>query len=460
MSENEFVNDLKNLVGPEWAPAIDWAAKASGYGAIAIEAYNGGKQFLTYVGLLHEPASPLNEVLAKLNSIQQKLDMVLKKEEDQQIQAKNLGDHIDRLIIYNDAIDVQTAANSAFNYLTYGGPGNLQTFEQQRSDAEQKVNHFRGNPTYWESVYLGDAGPIRGDPYPGVYADHWSGPLYPPLTRPGFYWDYRTSLLGYLASLNYWWVCILASDPAFVAARTHDMAMHNAKLTEILEQIMASYVAIRPPSSDELKWLVFTADPYRFYWYGINGVHYPLSAEEKKAALDKAIPGGRWQVANFVYGMVEINTGWHVSEAYPAAEIQDAAPYLRFDGFFTGVGDVAWIAGQLDVTDPAGYQAAYERFAFRHTVRTWRLARQLSRELNLRGLRSIIETQCRDVGEPAPALPAGWYRYVGASLRSLHSILPLAVQSPQGEPIRMSAIAGYLGNSGPASLRQMLLVDP
>jgi hypothetical protein len=461
---------------PDLAPAIDAAVYCVPYVGQAYAAIKYGKEILEFLGILSGPDDLDKEILNQLKIVMNKLDGVLKAIENQQIQGKRLENQIERLTIFNDASDLQTAGDSAYYYCKYGGEENRHAYQLQRGIVELNIGHFLHNDSYWESVYIGDLG-NELDPYPGVYYDKWSGTFIPILYEGGTcYWDYRIALPAYLAGLNYWWACILASrDKLFVDARSDLMKLHIEKLNWVLNTILDSYQGIRPPEPHELKWMTFMEDSTRYvYWWDWPGeLPHESSIEDANelqnviTLVEDNIPGGKWRSINRAYGMVEENTGWYIRNNYPYNMIKQVEKYVdwnygEYPGKFRKSRYSDAISTSYDVNTADEYPVFYEKFTFLHLLRTWRSARRLSRDLNLLGLRTFTEQYCRYVNYPVSLLPEKWYQYVVVSMRSLCDNLPDSVKSSMGHPVSLrnlaQALSSLLGYSMPASLRRIILL--
>jgi hypothetical protein len=474
---------------PKITSAIEFAADAMPYVKGAMAAYETGTSILTELGILDAPANvnPFDLLYDKLNNIQRAIDAVYTTLQTTETEVRRLTNYIIRTKITDPASDIHTARIDAWNYLKDPSDDLKDQLIETRGNARIKINYYKDplvEETYWTIIYLGDVGPIKGDPYPGAYSDVWSGPLFPKLEYgEEVVWDYRLALPVYLNAILDWSICILASDKSFKDAQQVGMIDHITKLQSVLMKILNGYKLIQPPTIDEMKWVVPAMNDSNFYYKTGFGNKQLLTPEQRDKVLNNLaffrVQGwvgdslgrsvGRWRLSEYIYGVVETYTGNACVDHYPQDEINDGAKYISLDA-----DNLNWHPEEYypasytapNISNPELFQKFYDHFILRHTLRSWKQGRKLSLELGLLNLRNFIRQLCAGLNMPE-TLPQDalkkWNRYVVLSVREVFWIVPesIRLESTGGVPflfvqISLRHLAKMLGTT-PFSVRRMVL---
>lgn len=443
--------EIKKFVGEDFIEAIDAAKDVYGTVSGAYAAYETVAGILKSLDVLEGDEDPFERLHEKLALIQKRLDHILKEIEQVRLEQAGVSAHITRTMIVNDESSVKSAAYNAYWFLKAPSADNESLFIETRDEAQENTNHFKENIYYWRRIHLEDLD----------YADEWSGTLSPPVEENIWVWDFIVTLPAYLSAVANWCIVILASDEQFQKAHFFEgaeMLGHINKLHEVLVKILKSFEPIRPPTLEEMKYVIFAADDSNFYQLGIDGVKYHLTPNEIAEQL-KFIPGGKWRRSGYRCGTVEKYNGWAYYQPYPTAEITKGALALKLTGSF-------WVAGpqspeggaSIAVISPDSFAIFYDRFIFMHTLRSWQQARTLSEAFSLMKLHDCIGHLCAVRNTAPPPLPPEWNRYVVASLRELHGIVPASLSNTTKHPgIRHLSEAMEL--EGDISLRRLFTPD-
>lgn len=444
--------EIEDYVGEDFAEAMGKAEEIWGTVNGAYAAYKYGKDALIFIGIIDKPEDPLKKIHEALLEIQEQLDKILGALEKVRLEQAGIDSHLTRMTFINDETNARTAAYNAYWYMeSPNSSQNEDLYKNSQATAQNSVNHFRDNTEYWRRVYLESID----------YTDEWSGTISPTTSESNkaqWVWDFVITLPAYLSSLASWCIVILAADKEFQRAHLFEgseILGHINKLHEILVKILQSFEPIRPPTPYEMKYLLFALDDKYFYQLGTDGAKYYLKPDEITGQL-KHLPGGKWRLSGYRCGMVERHNGWARYEAYPTAELAEGLQYLKITGSF-------WLAGpetpeggaSISVTNQEAFDAFYNRFLIRHTLRTWKQARVLSDAFGLQNLYHCLNNLCSIRGIEPPALPPEWNRYATTSMREMYAALPPSLSASMEYPglRKMSELVS--GDSGTVSLADM-----
>ncbi len=441
-------------LGEDFAQAAGYAEAVYSKVNMAYGAYSTGKDVLIYLGVLGKPDDPLEQLNKQLAAIQRTLDEILSKLEENKRATVDASKLVTRTQILNEVSDACIAAYNARAFLEHPDDPQIEAdFDHARILSQQAADHLYRNEYYWKRIYLVDS----------LYSDAWSGILYPEGvteagTADGYIWDYRLPLIAYLESLANRSIVLLASSPDVRQAHRPQMLAYADQLCEHYRRILGQFKAIRPPTSQEMTYVIPAMDDARFYKLDLDGsTHLPLTSSEREGLLDRWIPGGRWRRAGYLLGAVDQFAGYVCKAGYPQEELRQGAAHLAVKGSF-------WVSGAqgagmtVTIAQPQAYQAFYERFILRHTLRSRRQAAQLFTELGLPGVLSCIRDLYATLGlSPPQGLPDPtiW------SMREVCSWLPAHRQNEamDGPCISLRKLGTALETQAPVSLRRMLLLE-
>jgi hypothetical protein len=421
---------------------------------------------------------PKEDPIAKLHeqiiAISEKLDEVYEEVEKLRGDISAADKHEIRINIADKGSYIKTTRESAWSHIKAPDNNNDKiTYEHQRAEAEPKMDALRDNQYYWDRLYLGRSGPYKGEKYPGVYEDVWSGPIEPDpeWIKDRYIWDYRLALSVYQCALNDWMICLLASgDPVYV--RDHNkMDQHIPKLQKTLETILKGYKSIRAPNKDEIQtilglitvgrhWVVetifsnpedlpFSEEPWlsnlrSLFLTMLSEPRDPYWGDDQEAVYDHHPAnfndwleryrsfGSKWIMSKFVYGMVQMHTGLASTGSMPQNEfrsIKSGALEFHEKLFPEKVPTypyIDWVSGinPFSIDEKKKFDIYYDDFIFKHTLRTWAQARNLSYLIGLQELRDTICELSLAFGLKIPPLPDEWDKYVVISIRQLISLIP------------------------------------
>lgn len=460
-----FEDDMKGLVGDKFVNSVKYAGDIFGSLNTGYQMLEAGEGVLKWLGVLNDGPNPmLLELQKMLEPIQKGLDDILKALEDVRKESVNATGGIERSTICNDASDVRTAAYDGYWYLKLPSPDNESQFHEMRDKAESSINHFKDNPYYWRRIYLDFLD----------YNDIWSGSIHPPTEEGGIWvWDFIVTLPAYLEALASWCAVILASDAGFQQAHFFqgpEILEHINKLHEALAKILSGFQLIRAPNKDEMVYVMCEADDQNFYesvytfpdaeHEGGSYTNVPMTEAQINQALN-FLPGGKWRLSGYLYGVVEDYIGLTCSSAYPILEVGEGANYL--DGSYVNplLTDHNPTDATKIISQPEEYQKFYDRFVLRHSLRSWKQAKVMSQTLGLPNVRNSICHLCAIRNIQPPELPPEYNKYVVSSLREIRSIVPDSLRDAQnqGKPLGMRELGGILGIQSPISLRRIFFLD-
>ena len=452
----------------------------------AYNAYSTGKDILTYLGYLNPQENQFEEIKSKLDTIIKELDNILKGVDEAKkfIEAHQKISHMMELA---DVISpARTAAINAYNYLKH--PDNLfnkTSFLNSLNDSMISADILSASDAYWLRIYSKEV----------LYSDEWSG-IFEPTRDPNedFVWDYGPTLIAYLKVIAFRNIVYLATgDATYHEDYLAEMQGYAKKLKEIYEKILNGFEPIRPPTLEEMKFVVRFMFDEDFQYYvkpgsfESNFSEYDfIDREDGKTVLIKKIdesypngqlyalrniiPGGKWRITKYIFGMVEKYSGHYCTGVFPSDELEAGRSLISKTIIPTLYGRTNFnidIWGmQIVNSDPLfetkKFQEFYNGFLLRHILRTLRQSKQLYKEL---GLDKLRETIYHVYEMYKLQTPLDLYEFTSWSLKEVYKVIPGYMKGiiRTDEPISFRKIVAIIEPSLAVlqriSLRKILLVD-
>lgn len=469
------------------------------YGTLsgAYATYGAVTAALGAIGILGSDSAQLDKLNTLIDSILDTLVDVLASLDE--LKALTLADHtLMKLTLLTSPL---ASVKVAFNHALAAPPAPddsmaYAVFLDSIDDSWTAITQLAlPSMDYWYRLFAREA----------LYSDAWTGYLQPDTSSSAdglaeYVWDYRVLLPRYLDVLaQHTCVYLKASelDPAYGRLMENDMqALGLFLYTHVFQKITSAVAHIRPPSRQELKYVLAALDDEHFFYYRKQGpgetftawdfldptdgtpikiVHFATEYPSLSAVqllLTEHIPGGLWRFAGFPFGAVEAFSGFDSTFSYPLAELEAAAAgYIEVTPgtWDHSVSLEVWTsAWDVQIIRPTDFQRFHERFVFRHAIRTLRQHKELYRQLGLPRLCAIIVHQLRTLHSPLPkALLDADARLTSWSLREVYGLLPSSIDGAIVAPGGDFTLRWLLRMSLPpadlppplVSLRKCLLLD-
>ena len=340
-----------------------------------------------------------------------------------------------------------------------GNSGNLQGFIDEQDKVEDAIAALESNLTS-PIVLSGDNTTWHGWFWVRLFSDiltynnAFTGKVYPeeitPPQFPKYVWDHRLALPFYMTFIQAYIYTIAAHK----TDEAKDVILNSAEgLTKVYNKIrQSSYYSIKPPSKDGLI-------------ANILDFHLGLSSYqiENGPAAPNNQEGINWEQTGRIYGAIEPYSGLACTASYKDEEFVDGASCIDIQWDPGGVLDPS---GTEDPSspylwwsvDPDGFNMFYNKFLFRHALRTLRMHKELYVNLALKDLRDLIYQLYQLTGEMPPDL----YDDTVYSIRQVYGVVPDLLREGLGLVglivlRRLISLNVQAGDS--ISLRKMLLLD-
>ena len=319
-------------------------------------------------------ASPFDAVIKEINLLKEELDKVFTTLEKEILASSELNT---REKIQGCRTKAQIAVENTKDYCNNPtGEDHKRDFRNAQDDSQKTAEELRNN--YWQRVYALST----------AYDDHWSGALQPPECRettPQLVWDYQFTLPAYLEAIAARAMVLLFTDPAYLKSKLDEFQNHADKLKSVFETILSGIILIRPPTADELFWLLNLLDDHLYYnmfqYYGSGVIEYggPFPDEinywfydhrSREHNLNKSYLG-KWAQAAYIYGAVETYSSYSCTAVYPEAEILlgvysvPRARDIKYEDLFLKYS----LNENFDFDRLVEFYRFYDRFVVKHTLR-------------------------------------------------------------------------------------------
>jgi hypothetical protein len=442
----------KGWVTGDLATALGYAEDIYGGISGAYAAYSAGKEIFTSLGFLDAPKNPYELITQQLQTILSDLTKALKGIEDIKNRIGAGSKLVTEELIADKIGPAHAGSQNAIAHLKTPNDEEITfSFRESQATTLDAIDTLY-DESYWKRLYSREAN----------YADPWSGIFYPdeagPEGGPEYIWDYSVTLDAYLDVLFARSMVLLASDSEYRTSYAKSMSTHIDKLRTVYEKILGAFVPIRAPSFEEMKYVIATADDANLYFNGTDitseDMEHPVgkvffSDWERNYMLENLIPGGRWRLADYIYGVAEKYSGYACVWAYPVTEIRTGNPLIAsVPGVMNrDLNDrvTLWVKGiwKVEIANPDYFRSFYQWFVMRHTLRTMKEHKRLYTDLGMPKLRNVIKSLYDTY---PPAQPVELEDVTAWAVRSTYSKLLQAsnrVPAPN-EEISLRAIAVML----------------
>ena len=445
--------------------------------------YGAAKDLLGKLGFLGTSADPMETISHLLSEIKELLDITL----GEILRTEGKIDAASKLMTWlltdQQLASVKTAFDNAKSYVTNPSNYNKEQYDESINDSWTALNLLNeGSMHYWLRLFVEE----------GLYSDPWTTPLYPNDVVPEseYIYDYRLTLLQYLKILQRQLFILSANSAKFQSDNVGRMREAGDFLFEnIYKKILAGFAEIRAPEADELKYVIFAMDPANFCWHRKEGQAETFSTynfidpkDGRRVRIEhftepginwllgNRIPGGRWIMANYVFGEVERYTGYDCTATYPFKELKAGANLVAFtvptiNANYNGWPNYWWelMKNTVSIKQPYKFDQFYENFSVRYRVRSIRRRKQLYNELGLSKLNGIIRDYYSTLMLEMPyELIELHDKYSSSSVRETYEQILLSVKNntwPQSDvSVRQMSIL-FAGHQPVISLRHTLLLD-